>query len=91
MVNNTFMRVEDVAAELGISKSYAYKIVQKMNAELKSMGYLTIAGRVNRKYFMEKVCYDAAIKEKGCETNGSLQGCQNQHMARDFPLYRLDG
>ena len=39
------------------SKSYAYKIVQKLNAELKGMGYLTVAGRVNKQYFMEKVCY----------------------------------
>ena len=37
------MRVDDVAAELGVSKSYAYKIVQKLNAELKGMGYLTVA------------------------------------------------
>lgn len=28
------MRVDDVAKELGISKSYAYKIVQKLNTEL---------------------------------------------------------
>ena len=53
----SFMRVEDVAKELGISKSHAYKIMQKLNAELKSKGFITIAGRVNRKYFMEKLCY----------------------------------
>ena len=35
MANATFMRVQDVADELGVSKSYAYKIVQKLNAELK--------------------------------------------------------
>lgn len=56
-MSDTFMRVDDVAAELGMSKSYAYKIVQKLNAELKGMGYLTVAGRVNKRYFMEKVCY----------------------------------
>lgn len=56
-MSDTFMRVDDVAAELGVSKSYAYKIVQKLNAELKGMGYLTVAGRVNKRYFMEKVCY----------------------------------
>ena len=61
-MSNTFMRVEDVAAEMGISKSYAYKIVQRLNAELKGMGYLTVAGRVNKQYFMEKVCY---TKKKG--------------------------
>lgn len=57
MTNNTFMRVDDVAAELGVSKSYAYKIVRQLNAELKEMGFLTVAGRVNKQYFMEKVCY----------------------------------
>ena len=42
MNENNFMRVDDVARELGISKSYAYKIVQKLNAELREKGYLTI-------------------------------------------------
>ena len=56
-MSNTFMRVEDVAEELSVSKSYAYKIVQKLNAELKNMGYLTIAGRINKQYFTEKLCY----------------------------------
>ena len=57
MASNTFMRVEDVAQELGVSKSYAYKVVRKLNAELKDMGYLTVAGRISKKYFLEKVCY----------------------------------
>ena len=57
-MSNTFMRVEDVATELGVSKSYAYKVVRRLNADLKNMGYLTVAGRVSKKYFMEKLCYD---------------------------------
>lgn len=61
-MSDTFMRVDDVAAELGVSKSYAYKIVQKLNAELKGMGYLTVAGRVNKRYFTEKVCYGGRDK-----------------------------
>lgn len=56
-MENNFMRVEDVAKELGVSKSYAYKVVQKLNTELQKMGYLTISGRVSRKYFIEKFCY----------------------------------
>ena len=60
MNENNFMRVDDVARELGVSKSYAYKIVQKLNAELREKGYLTISGRVNRRYFMEKLCYGGA-------------------------------
>ena len=57
MEKRSFMRVDEVVAELGVSKSYAYKIVQRLNAELKAKGYLTISGRVSRQYFMEKACY----------------------------------
>jgi predicted transcriptional regulator len=53
----SFMRAEDVAKELGISVSHAYKIMQQLNKELKARGYMTIAGRGNRKFFMEKFCY----------------------------------
>ncbi len=33
MTNRTFMTVEEVAAELEVSKSYAYKIVKQLNDE----------------------------------------------------------
>ena len=64
MTDTTFMRVEDVAKELGISKSYAYKIVQKLNRELKEQGFIIIAGRVNKQYFMERACYGTKTKER---------------------------
>ena len=57
MTNRTFMTVEEVAAELGVSKSYAYKIVKQLNDELQKLGYLTLAGRVNTHHFLKKVCY----------------------------------
>lgn len=57
------MRVEEVAQELGISKSHAYKVIHKLNAELREKGYLTISGRVNRNFFMEKFCYGKTEKE----------------------------
>ena len=63
MIKHSFLRVDEVAEILGISKSYAYKIVQKLNAELKEQGFITIACRVNKQYFLEKTCYGAA-KEK---------------------------
>lgn len=55
----TFLRVEEVADILDISKSHVYKIVRKLNDELKEKGFLTIAGRVNKQYFLEKTCYGA--------------------------------
>ena len=66
MSETTFMKVDEVAEELGVSKSYAYKIVQKLNAELKEQGFLTISGRVNKQYFMERTCY-GAIRKRGYE------------------------
>lgn len=53
-MNNTFIRVDEVATALGISKSYAYKIVREMNNDLKRKGFITIAGRVSKQYFEEK-------------------------------------
>lgn len=49
-----FVRAEEVAGALGISKPYAYKLVREMNEELKQKGFLTIPGRVSRRYFEEK-------------------------------------
>lgn len=64
MENTSFMRVDEVVKELGISKSYAYKIVQKLNAELAEKGYMVISGRVNKQYFRERTCYGADKKER---------------------------
>ena len=49
------MRADDVAKELGISRSYAYKLIRQHNQELKERGFLTIAGRINRDYLKERL------------------------------------
>ena len=54
-MGNAFIKVDDVAAVLGVSKSYAYRIVREMNNELKRKGFITIAGRVSKQYFEEKI------------------------------------
>ena len=54
MESTSFMRVDEVAQELGISKSYAYKLIRKLNKELQSTGCITIPGRIDRKFFHEK-------------------------------------
>lgn len=63
-MSNTVMRVDEVAAELCISKSHAYKIVQKLNKELEGKGYLIVAGRVSKQYFMEKIYHGEPTKTK---------------------------
>ena len=42
MDEKTFMTVDDVAKEMSVSKSYAYKVVRQLNKELNDMGYLTV-------------------------------------------------
>ena len=54
-MENRFMSAEEVAQELRISPSYAYKIIRRLNRELDEKGYITISGRVNRQYFSERV------------------------------------
>lgn len=54
MSGQMFMRVDEVAKELGVSKPYAYKLIRTMNEELKKTGCITIAGRIDRKFFYEK-------------------------------------
>ena len=53
--NQHMMCVEDVANELGCSKSYAYKIVKMMNKELSAQGYITMAGKVPRAFWEKKM------------------------------------
>ncbi len=56
-MSNNFMRVRDVAEELGVSESYAYKIIRQLNKELEKKGIITISCRVSMKYFTERLCY----------------------------------
>ena len=53
-MNKLFMKAEEIQEELGISKTYAYKIIKELNGELEKMGYKTLAGRVSCKFFNEK-------------------------------------
>ena len=54
------MRAEEVAKELGISKSFAYKLIRQLNQELKAKGFVTISGRINRDYTL--LCKENQIK-----------------------------
>lgn len=54
-MDNKFIRADDVARELCVSKPYAYKLIRKLNEELKAQGFITISGRVNRQYFYERL------------------------------------
>ena len=52
--NKQFYSAADIAKILDRSESYSYKIIRKLNAELKAQGYLTIRGRVPAAYFEDR-------------------------------------
>lgn len=61
--NSIFMRVNEVAKVLDVSESYAYKIIKKLNKELAEKGKIVVSGRVNRKYFHQRI--DCTDKTEG--------------------------
>lgn len=48
-----FYTATEIAEMLGVSRGHAYKIVKQLNEELSNRGYITIAGKVPKKYFAE--------------------------------------
>jgi hypothetical protein len=38
-----------------VSRTESYRIIKRLNEELKANGYMVISGRVSRKYLEEKV------------------------------------
>lgn len=54
-MENKFIRADEVAQALDVSKPRAYKLIRQLNDELKAKGFITIAGRVNRQYFNERL------------------------------------
>ena len=54
MENKWFLNVNDVSGYLDVSVPMAYKIIRRLNDELVSQGYITVAGRVSKAYFERK-------------------------------------
>ena len=54
MENSMFVNADTVAADFGVSQSMGYRIIKRLNDELKAKGYITVAGRVSRQYYQER-------------------------------------
>ena len=65
MENKRFLTAQDVMEMLDVSLSYAYKLIQRLNAELEAEGFVTIKGRVSMQYFMERIYGLSTDKEVG--------------------------
>jgi transposase len=54
-IESRFLNAEYVATILGVSVSSAYRIIRELNKELDNQGKITIAGKISKRYFEEKV------------------------------------
>ena len=50
-----YLSVEDIAELFGLSVSLAYRVVERMNADLASKNYYVILGRVLTRYVEDKI------------------------------------
>lgn len=61
-MQSRYYGVDEVEQVLQISKSKSYTLIRKLNEELKQKGFITIAGKIPKKYLEER-CYGLAEKE----------------------------
>ena len=54
--HDNFYFVEDVMAMLGLSRSASYKIIKRLNEELEGQGFITVSGRVPKRYYHRRFC-----------------------------------
>lgn len=65
MEKSMFVNAAEVARDFSVSKSTAYVIIKRLNDELDKKGYITVHGRVSRKYYIERIYgYDEYADEK---------------------------
>lgn len=55
MASKLFISAKEVARELEVSDSFAYRLVRKLNDELEKQGFVVVKGKTSRKYFEERV------------------------------------
>lgn len=60
MEEKRFLTATDVSDYMCISVPLAYKIIRKLNEELHAQGYITVSGKVNRRYFESKIYGETA-------------------------------
>ena len=67
---SAFLTAPEAAQLLHISTSHAYKVIHRLNQELKSQGFLTIAGRISRDYLFQRTMGKAP--KRGVQRDGCL-------------------
>ena len=67
---SAFATAPEAAQLLHISTSHAYKVIHRLNQELKAQGFLTITGRISRDYLLQ--CTMGKAPEEEAQQDGCL-------------------
>ena len=84
----TMVYADEVAATLGVAKETAYKIIKGLNDNLREKGYVTVSGRLPRRYWEEKF-YGGAEALYG-EEEEEVSECQLREEKMELILHRLE-
>lgn len=55
-----FLSAADVSQIMECSTSRAYNLIRQLNAEMTEKGFIVMAGKINAKYFYERI-YDGIV------------------------------
>lgn len=59
------LRMAEVAQLLDVKPSRAYSIIKQLNQELTAQGYMTLSGRVEKSYLLERFGLKEEDKSNG--------------------------
>lgn len=48
---------QEIATILGVSKTTAYREIKRLNAELEAQGYITITGKISKRFFNQRAYF----------------------------------
>ena len=72
-----FLSVVEIQGLLGMSRSYCYELVAKLNDELEKMNKIVIPGKVPTQFFLEKFygmeLTDEMLEEARCRVGKKLR------------------
>ena len=62
MKPDVFIGNKEIQEVIGCKATKAWKLISQLNEELSKKGYITVKGRVPRRYFMERLGITEATK-----------------------------
>ena len=99
MAGEIFMRVNEVAEELGVSVPYAYKLIRELNEELRKTGYILAgAPKIGKSFLVAQIAYHVSIGRKlwdfevhqGTVLYLALEDDYQRIQSRMFMMYGVD-